>query len=94
MDAQEVQNPEKISNIWVNNLNKIVNKMNNTVSSMIGKKPRDAIKLDAIPLDKTYPEETVLPRMAYTDIFINLANNMEIKKDEQQILSGVKIRID
>ena len=28
---------------------------------MIGMKPKDAIKLDTIPLDKTYPEETVLP---------------------------------
>ena len=35
--------------------------MNNTVSSMIGMKPKDAIKLDTVPLDKKYPEETVLP---------------------------------
>ena len=35
--------------------------MNNTVSSMIGMKPNDAIKLDTIPLDKKYQEETVLP---------------------------------
>ena len=35
--------------------------MNNTVSSMIGMKPKDAIKLDTVPLDKTYPKETVLP---------------------------------
>ena len=35
--------------------------MNNTVSSMIGMKPKDAIKLDTAPLDQTYPEETVLP---------------------------------
>ena len=35
--------------------------MNNTVSSMIDIKPKDAIKLDTIPLDKTYPKETVLP---------------------------------
>ena len=28
---------------------------------MIDMKPKDAIKLDTIPLDKTYPEETVLP---------------------------------
>ena len=61
MDAQELQDPEKVSAIWVKNLNKIVNKMNNTVSSMIGMKPKDAIKLDTVPLDKTYPEETVLP---------------------------------
>ena len=61
MDAQELQDPEKVSAIWVKNLNKIVNKMNNTASSVIGMKPKHAIKLDANPLDKKYPEETVLP---------------------------------
>ena len=29
---------------------------------MIGMKPKDAIKLDTAPLDKTYPKETVLPK--------------------------------
>ena len=62
MDAQELQDPGKVSAIWVKNLNKIMNKMNNTVSSMIGMKPKDAIKLDTVPLDKKYPEETVLPK--------------------------------
>ena len=61
MDAQELQDPEKVSAIWVKNLNKIVNKMNNTVSLMIGMKPKDAVKLDTVLLDKKYPEETVLP---------------------------------
>ena len=61
MEAQELQNPEKVSAIWFKNLNKIVNQMNNTVSLMIGMKPKDAIKLDNVPLDKKYPEETVLP---------------------------------
>ena len=61
MDAQELQNPERVPTIWVKNLNKTVNKMNNTVSSMIGMKPKDAIKLDTVLLDKTYPEKTVLP---------------------------------
>ena len=36
--------------------------MNNTVSSMIDMKPKDAIKLDTIPSDKKYPEETILPK--------------------------------
>ena len=62
MDAQELQDPEKVSTIWVKNLNKTVNKMNNTVSSMIGMKPKDAIKLDSFGPDKTYPKETVLPK--------------------------------
>ena len=53
MDAHELQDPEKVSTIWVKNLNKAVKKMNNTISSMIGMKPKNAIKLDTIPLDKT-----------------------------------------
>ena len=57
MDAQELQDPEKVSTIWVKNLNK----MNNAVLSMIGMRTKDAIKLDTIPVDKTYPKETVLP---------------------------------
>ena len=61
MDAQELQGREKVSTTWVKNLNKSVNKINNTVSLMIGMKPKDAIKLDTIPLDNPYPEETVLP---------------------------------
>ena len=40
MDAQELQDPEKVSTIWVKNLNKTVNKMNNTVSSLIDMKPK------------------------------------------------------
>ena len=93
MDAHELQDPEKISTIWVKNLNKIVNKMNNTVSSMIGMKPKDAIKLGTVPLDKTYPEETVLPKDGLYR-FINLVNNMEAKEDGQQTSFEVKIRID
>ena len=48
MDAQELQGPEKISAIWVKNLNKIVDKMNNTKLLMIDVKPKDAIKLDTV----------------------------------------------
>ena len=50
MDAQELQDPEKVSRIWVKNLSKTMNKMNNTVSLMIGMKLKDAIKLATIPL--------------------------------------------
>ena len=61
MDAQELQDPEKVSTIWVKNLNSIVNKMNNTKSLMTDMKPKDAVKLDTVKLDKTYPKEDVLP---------------------------------
>ena len=61
MDAQELQDPEKVSSIWIKNLNKTVNKMNNTALLMTDMKPKDAIKLDTVPLDKTYPKKTILP---------------------------------
>ena len=35
--------------------------MNNTASSMTGMKPKDAVKLDTVSLNKIYPEDTVLP---------------------------------
>ena len=43
-------------------LNEIVNKINNTKSSMTDMKPKDATKLDTVPVDKTNPKETVLPK--------------------------------
>ena len=64
MDSQEPQDPEKLSTIWVKNLNKTVNKMSNTESLMIGMRP-DAIKLDTAPLDNKYPKQTVLPEDRY-----------------------------
>ena len=60
MDAQVLQDPEKKSTNWVKNLKKAVNKMNNTASSMIDMKPKEAIKLDTVSLDKKYPKETIL----------------------------------
>ena len=94
MDAQELQDPEKVSTIWVTNFKKIVNKMNNTKSSMIDMKPKDAIKLDTVPLDKTYPEETVLPEDGLYRYLYQPDEQHGDQRDEQQTLSGVKIRID
>ena len=61
VDVQELQDPEKVSTIWVKNLNKAVNKMNNTEALMTAMKPKDAIKSGIVPLDKANLEETVLP---------------------------------
>ena len=61
IDAQELWGPEKVSTISVKNFDPALRRMNNTILSMIGMKPEDAIKLDTIAPDKTCPEETVLP---------------------------------
>ena len=46
IDAQELQDAKKVSKIWVKNLDPAIKRLNNAVSSMIGMKPKDAIKLD------------------------------------------------
>ena len=80
-EVQDVQDPEKVSTNWVRNSNKIVNKMNNTISSMIGMKPKDAIKLDTVRPDKIYSEETILREDGL------------YKQDGPQTLSGVRKHI-
>ena len=68
--------------------------MNNTESSMTGMRPKDAIKLDTSTRQNISGRKPYYVRMDFIGIFINPANNMETKKDEQQTLFGVKIRTD
>ena len=58
VDAQELQNPTKVSTSWVKNVDPAVKRLNNTKSLMIGMKPKDVIKLDTVPLDKKYRNRT------------------------------------
>ena len=60
VDVQKLQDPEKVSAIWVKNLGSSVNKMSNATLSMIGMKPKDAIKIDIVRLDKTYSGQKLL----------------------------------
>ena len=62
-DAQELNDPEKVSSRWVKHLYGLVEELNDTETEMIGMKPKDAIKLKEVPLVKqeNYPPEEVLP---------------------------------
>ena len=62
-DAQELNYPEKVSSRWVKHLYGLVDELNDMETEMIGMKPKDAIKLDEVPLVKqeNYPPEEVLP---------------------------------
>ena len=62
-DAQELNDPEKVSATWVKHLYGLVDELNDTETEMIGMKPRDAIKLKEVPLvaQENYPPEEVLP---------------------------------
>ena len=62
-DAQELNDPEKVSSRWVKHLYGLVDELNDTETEMIVVKPKDAIKLDEVPLVKreAYPPEDTLP---------------------------------
>ena len=62
-DAQELNDPEKVSSVWVKYLYELVDKMNDTETDMIGMKPKDAIQLESVKLVKSedYPPEESLP---------------------------------
>ena len=62
-DAQEWNDPEKVSSRWVKHLYGLVDELNNMETEMIGMKPKDAIKLKEVPLVArvSYPPEEVLP---------------------------------
>ena len=62
-DAQELNDPEKVSSRWVKHLYELVDELNNMETEMIGMKPEDAIKLNEVPpVDReSYPPEEVLP---------------------------------
>ena len=62
-DAQELNDPEKVSSRWVKHLYGLVGELNDMETEMIGMKPKDAIKLKEVPLValESYPPEEVLP---------------------------------
>ena len=62
-DAQELNDPDKVSSTWVKHLYGLVDELNDTQTQMTGMKPKDVIKLNHIPLvnGENFPPETTLP---------------------------------
>ena len=62
-DAQELNDPEHVSATWVKHLYGLVDELNGTQTETIGMKPKDAIKLNEVPLvaRENYPPEDTLP---------------------------------
>ena len=48
-NAQELNDPEKVSLRWVKHLYGLVDELNDKETEMIGMKPKDAIKLKDVP---------------------------------------------
>ena len=49
-DAQEFNDPDKVSATWIRHLYGLVDELNDTQTQMIGMKPKDVIKLNQVPL--------------------------------------------
>ena len=62
-DAQELNDPEKVSSRWVKHLYGLIDELNDKETKMIGMKPKDAIQLKEVPIvtQESYPSEEVLP---------------------------------
>ena len=87
VDAQELQDPEEVSTIYVKSLIKIL--------SMIGMKPENAFKLDTVELDKseTYPEKKVLPEDGLCRYLYEPSEQTWRSKKMKYCLSTIKIQI-
>ena len=64
-DAQELNDPERVSSRWVKHHYGLVDELNNMETDMIGMKPKDAIKMDQVSLvdREAYPPEDKLPEV-------------------------------
>ena len=62
-DAQELNDPEKVSLRWIKHLYGLVDELDDMETEMIGMKPKDVIKLKEVLLvaRESYPPKEVLP---------------------------------
>ena len=95
-DAQELNDPEKVSSRWVKHLYGLVNELNDTETEMIGMKPKDAIKLDEVPLvnERVILQKRYVLRMDYIDTYYNPVKNSMTNVEEQLIGYGQRLVID
>ena len=71
-DAQELNDLDKVSVTWVRHLYGLVDELNDTQTQMTGMKPKDAIKLNQVPLinRENFPPETTLPEDELVLLFV------------------------
>ena len=96
-DAQELNDPEKVSATWVKHLYGLVDELNDAETEMIGMKFKDAIKLNEVPLvarERVILQKRYCLRMDCTDTYYNPVKNTMISDAEQLIGYGLRELID
>ena len=86
-DAQELNDPEKVSSRWVKHLYGFDDELNNTETEMIGMKPKDAIKSKEVLLvaKRVILQKRYFLRMSCIDTYYNLVKNTMTNNTEQLI---------
>ena len=96
-DAQELNDPEKVSSRWVKHLYELVDELNDTETEMIGMKPKDVIKLKEVPLvarERVILQKRYCLKMDCIDTYYNPEKNMMTSNTEQLIEYGLRLVID
>ena len=95
-DAQELNDPEKVSSRWVKHLHGLVDELNDMETEIIGMKPKDAIKLNEGPLvtERVIFQKRYCLRMDCIDTYYNLVKNTMTSDTEQPIGYGQRELID
>ena len=96
-DAQELNDPEKVSSRWVKHLYGLVDKLNDKETEMIGMKPKDTIKLKEGPLvtqERVILQKRYFLRMDCIDTYYNPVKNTMTSGAEQLIGYGQRLVID
>ena len=95
-DAQELNDPEKVSSRWLKHLYGLVDELNDTETEMIGMKPKDAIKLKEVPLvaERVIHQKRYCLKMDCIDTYYNLVKNTMTNVEEHLIGYGQRLVID
>ena len=90
--AQELNDPDKVSATWMKHLYGLVDRLNDTETQMTGMKPKDAIKLNQVPLvnQENYPPEDTLPEDGLYCYLLQPGEDTTINIKEQWIEYGLR----
>ena len=90
-DAQELNDPEKVSSRWVKHLYGLVDELSNMETEMIGMKPKDAIELNEVPLvtlERVILKKRYCLKMGCIDTYYDPVKNTMTNDAEQLIEYG------
>ena len=89
-DEQELNDPEKVLSTWVKHLYGLIDRLNDKEMQMTGMKPKEAIELKGVPLEKVIPQKTHCLRMACIVTYYNPVKSTMTSAREPWIEYGLK----